>query len=784
MFPVSAPSGTLPTMTDAAAADLGVLGATPPSFDAGQVAAIAARLFGVEGEARDLGSERDQTFMIDADGGGGVVKISNLGEDPAALDLEAAALLHLEATDPDLPVARQLPRRGALDPPRLEDYRPRHRGPGGAHYVRMFERLHGRAMVAGPELDDAAVVAYGAVCARLAHGLRGFFHPAAGRTLLWDTKHAAGLRSLVGSIEAPGRRAIVERVLDRFEARVAPAYPRLRAQVVHGDLALDNVLLDDRGRVSGIVDFGDIVHTSLVTDLAAATASVLRARDPADVLRSGRLMLDGYRSQTPLEPLELELFGDVLAARLATIVTISAWRVERYPENAEYIQAWDADTWTMLEQFDEIGPDAVCRGLGAPAPPVADAELAARRRAALGPAITPPTYARPVHVSRGEGPWLFEAGGRRLLDAYNNVPVVGHCHPRVVEAVVRQTRALNTHARYLYEPLVELAERLIATMPPELGLDTVMLVNSGSEANDVAWRIATASSGGGGAVVTAFAYHGVTAATADVSPEEWLPGRTPAHVETLTAPGGSPQVDGGAAAAAVARLAARGLAPAALYLDTGFTSDGIVEPPAAGVRAAADAVRAAGGLVVADEVQAGHGRNGEHLWSFLSHGLRPDVVTMGKPMGNGYPVAALVVRGEIMRRFAETTEFFSTFGGNPVAAAAALAVLDVVDDYGLIAHADRVGHMLRSELHALAGRRPEIVDVRGRGLLVGVELAGGDAGVVVDRMRERGVLIGRTGPRADVLKIRPPLVFSDEHVPILVAALEDALEGAFAARTA
>src|SRR5690242_1818698 len=450
---------------------LGVLEATPPSFSAEQVAAIALEMFGIAGTARDLGSERDQTFLIDDGGPGGVLKISNLGERPEVLDFEAAALAHIAAADPELPVAGQRPRPGAGRPPRPEDLRPVFDGPHGPHFVRLFERLRGRATATGVDLDDAAIRAYGATTARLARALRGFFHPAAGRVLQWDTKHAAGLRPLAAAIDPAGRRAIVERVLDRYEARVAPAWPRLRAQVVHGDLALDNVLLDERGRVTGIVDFGDVMHTALVADLAAAVASVLRGRTGANVLRTARVFLDGYQSVTPLEELELDLVGDVLAARLATIVTISAWRVRRYPENAEYIQAWDAGSWALLEEFDALGGEAVGRELGAAPPAAPSGGLAERRQQVLGPAITRLTYARPVHVARGEGPWLVEADGRRLLDAYNNVPVVGHCHPRVTEAVVRQTRRLNTHARYLYEPLVELAERLVETMPGGSRLD-------------------------------------------------------------------------------------------------------------------------------------------------------------------------------------------------------------------------------------------------------------------------------------------------------------------------
>jgi 4-aminobutyrate aminotransferase-like enzyme/Ser/Thr protein kinase RdoA (MazF antagonist) len=682
------------------ASDLGVLEATPPAFTAADASAIAQQLFGISGPASDLGSERDQTFLIDG-APGGVLKISNLGEQPATLDVELAALLHIHTADPELPVAHQLLPLDASGKPELEHYRPRFGGADGEHFVRMFERLHGRSSVGGRELDDAATVAYGATTARLARALRGFFHPAAGRHLMWDTKHTLELRSLVESIPEPDRRAMIGRILDRFDARVAPRFAGLRAQVVHGDLALDNVLLDDRNRVVGIVDFGDIMHTSLVTDLAAAMASLLRGRDPDDVFRSARLMLDGYQSVTPLEQLELDLVGDILQARLAVIVTISAWRVLRYPQNAEYITNWDADSWAMIEQFDGLGADAVARELGASRPTADDAELAARRRRALGPAITPPTYARPVHVASGSGVWLHEAGGRRLLDAYNNVPVVGHCHPRVTEAVVRQTRALNTHARYLYEPLVELAERLVATMPAELGLDTVMVVNSGSEANDLAWRIALAATGNAGGIVTDFAYHGVTTAIADMSPEEWVGGYRPAYVERLAA------LDGAAAGQAVARLHDRGVGPAALFLDTGFTSDGFLDPAPADAVGIADAVHAAGGLVVADEVQAGHGRTGRHLWSFQRFGLRPDVVTLGKPMGNGYPVAALVTRADLAERFAATTEFFSTFGGNPVAAAAAVCVLDVIADYRLVEHVARVGRAFQAALAELVDGPPD-----------------------------------------------------------------------------
>lgn len=726
-----------------------VLDSTPPRFTADEAARIAAEVFGVHGTACDLGSERDQAFLLDDGGAGGVLKISNSGEDEEVLDFEEAAIAHVAAVDPELPVARPLAPRAAF----------------GGHHVRLFERRHGHK--GGPELGDAAVFAAAAVHARLCLALRSFFHPAAARELLWDVRAAPRLRPLLDEIADEERRALVSRALDRFEERVLPEWGRLRAQVVHGDFNLDNLLLDERDRVAGILDFGDCCHTALAADVAVALASLLRGRPLDDSFRVARIALDGFASRLPLERLELELLGDLVAARLAAIVSISAWRTRRYPENAAYIEAWDDDSWRLLELFDELGPEDVARELGAQRPSAETAALERRRNDSLGALLTPLTYSRPVHAVRAEGVWIHEPDGRTLLDAYNNVPVVGHCHPRVTEAVVRQTRLGSTNARYLAEPLVELAERLLATFPPEARLDTVLLVNSGSEANDLAWRLAADVTGADGALVTETAYHGVTAVTTALSPAEWPPQTRPARVGRIPPPGSGADL----AAALDAALGSLDGDLAATFLDGSLMSDGIYSPETAELRLLVERTHAAGGIYVADEVQSGHGRLGPDLWSFARHGIAPDVVTLGKPMGNGYPVAAVVTRRELAERFPYAGTTFSTFGGNPVAASAALAVLEVLADERLPERAEHVGARLRSAIGSLG--KPDVVAVRGAGLLAGVQLSSGElASRAVDELREHGILVGLTGKNADVLKVRPPLVFADEHAELLVGALD------------
>jgi 4-aminobutyrate aminotransferase-like enzyme/Ser/Thr protein kinase RdoA (MazF antagonist) len=756
-----------------------VLSAPRPAFDPTDVIDIGRHTFDIAAAgARDLGSERDQTFLLlDADGSSlAVIKVSNAAEDPATLDMEALGVLHAHGVDPALPLAIPWPIPDAspdATDPALR--RATHAAADGVHHVRMYPVMPGRQRIDAVDLSDAALAGWGETTARLGRALRGFFHPAAQRTMLWDVQHAARARELLGAIRDPGLHALVDRVLDRFESVVAPVWPAFRAQVIHTDMTTDNALADEHGFISGIVDFGDMSHSALVTDVASLLDSLVNGRTGDELFRTARLVLDGYQRVTPLETIELRYLGELLAARAAVTIAISCWRSERGLEDATFAERYNAPVARTIELLLATGWDEVARRLGADVGPPAgpDADLIRRRDDVLGPAIEPLSYTEPIQVVGASGVWMTAADGRRYLDAYNNVPCVGHGHPRVTEAIARQGRRLNTNMRYLHGAAIELAERLVATMPAGSGLDTVLFVNSGSEANDIAWRLATTFTGQDGALCTSLAYHGVTEATAALSPESWQARRPPDHVEMWSAPDrlNGTDLDGGAFAAAVDRLAERGRAPAAAILDGLLTSDGFLEPGPALVGEWLDRTHAAGGLWIADEVQGGHGRTGA-MWSFQRLGITPDFVTLGKPMGNGHPVGAVVTRREIAARFGDETVFFSTFGGNQVSAAAALAVLDVLADERVLERAATTGETLRDAIRAVTANNPLVLDVRGVGLAIGVEVRdAATATALREGLRQRGVLIGTCGRDGSVLKVRPPLAFTVAEVPIFTNAL-------------
>ncbi|PZP25542.1 aspartate aminotransferase family protein [Pseudomonas kuykendallii] len=418
------------------------------------------------------------------------------------------------------------------------------------------------------------------------------------------------------------------------------------------------------------------------------------------------------------------------------------------------------------------------------------ATLVERRRASFG-ASSVLFYQKPLEIVRAEGVTMFDAAGKAYLDVYNNVPTVGHCHPQVVEAISRQAALLATNSRYLYENLHTYAETLLATFPASLS--NLVLTCTGSESNDIALRMAQTHTGGNGFVVTETAYHGNTTAVMEISPSSYRKGSPlPPHIRTIPAPDSYHLEPGQKVGtvfaahlrAAIADLQNNGITFAGLVVDTVFSSDGVFADPAGFLAEALAVVHEAGGLFIADEVQPGFGRTGKGHWCFARHGIEPDIVTLGKPMGNGYPMAGVVTRPELLEAFCAETGYFNTFGANPVAAAAGLAVLQVIEQEGLIANADRIGTLLRDGLRDLGRRDERIGDVRGAGLFIGLEFSRGErepdanlAAYVINAMKEEGILIGAAGAYGNVLKIRPALCFGEDNAGFFVETLEKVLRG-------
>ncbi len=614
-----------------------------------------------------------------------------------------------------------------------------------------------------PVLDERLARGLGALTARFTVALQGFFHPDAGRPI-------------ADALTVPG-----------------PAGENLAALpggVQHGGLRLGRLLFDDAANPTGARGLERAGHRAAATELAGVLAHLFAevvdgqpvpsgASRPDALGTKGFALLDaamhGYQQHRRLSLAEVDALPELIEAALLADGAEPAhalWR--RASGNAQHLAA------RMRRLAGLAAP-------GLPGAAVPDpAALLARRRTVLGGSISPLFYAEPLEIVAGEGVWLFDQNGRGYLDGYNNVAVVGHSHPRVVAAISSQAARLHTHSRYLHPNVVELAERLIASMPAGSGLDTCFFTTSGTEANELAWRLAIEHTGGNSAIIGSFAYHGASRQMADLSSNEWPPGYRPERVaafdgpvqypDTLTENEGRRRV-----AAAVGELCASsrpGTAdrPAMVIADTMFTSEGARPQTGPFLTGLLEGAHDAGALFVADEVQIGFGRTGPLLWRFAGLGLRPDVVTMGKPMGAGYPTAAVITRRDIAESLGARYEYFSTFAANPVGTAAALAVLDVLADEGLPQAALVNGELLRRGVESLRPKHSHLGEVRGAGLIAGVDLPDRATAVAVrEGLKARGVLVGTTGRDGNTLKVRPPLAWTAEHVELFLDRLDATL---------
>jgi len=762
---------------------------SPQSFGVAEGERIARELYGLAVSVSILPGERDSNFHLrtaETQTRDFVLKIQDVAIDADSNDCLVSVLDHLAEQDPGLPVPRLFPtlRGEAVG---------RFNRDGIDYATCLVSFLPGR-LLAETSAGAALLQNVGATLARVDRALQGFFHPSLTRRLAWDVRRLGELAEFSAAIESAPLREIVEKIAGAFRGCL-PRLRGLRSQAIHGDCHAGNLLVDVDGQsICGILDFGDMIHAPLILEPAVAMSELLtEGAAPLDAVAA---VLQGYAQGQALQSDEVDLLYDIVTARHATTVLVHAWRRQYDPQGARALDAAGAHAARSLYQMLSVDRQTLSRAWHeaagtsrtaavTAAVPAADLE---RRHRLMG-AGAELFYEKPLHLVRGAGVWLYDAQGGAYLDVYNNVPHVGHTHPTVVAAIQKQSAILATHTRYLHGNILEYAEQLTARLPEHL--NACIFVNSGSEANDVAWRLAKMVSGHQGGLVMEHAYHGITDAVAALTPSTGRP-RDP-RVLTIAPPPADSTVDeemGSAAVTeavqdadrAIAGLAARGYAPAAFFIDTAITSSGIFDPPAAWAAAVSASVRAAGGLIVADEVQYGLGRSGSHFWGFQRRGLEPDIVTLGKPVANGYPMGVVVANRALIEAFQAKFGFFSTFGGNAVAAAAGLAVLKVLDDEELVANALNTGNYLRGQLESVADRHPCLGEVRGAGLLLGLTVRGRDLAAskrnckrIINALASQfRILIGYEGPHANILKLRPPMPFGREHADLLAGAISAA----------
>jgi len=771
-------------------------------------ARVAAEMYGVTFTIQSLPGEYDDNFHLQAaDSRAFVLKMMHPAREDAFVDMQCCAFTHLATKAPHLALPRVIPTsQGELYARvTLEDE--------SSRLVWMLSYLPGTTMAATKLHSPELLGSLGELLGEIDVALLDFAHPCAQRFLKWDLSRSNWARDYLSHIADPERRALAKKFLNLFEEEAVPRFPLLRRSVIYGDANDHNALVDPQTKqVVSVIDFGDMHEGFTVGEPAVAAAYAILGE--LDALAAAGAVLAGYHQALPLSDEEIAAFFPLLAARLAVSVVNSAHRKSLVRDDP-YVTVSEEPAWAALERLASIDSRSALeyfraaagkvapiagskRASGAGAEPAKgftfEESLAARKRL-LGGNLSL-SYDQPLKIVRGSMQHLYDQAGRTYLDVYNNVPLVGHSHPRVVRAIQDQVTLLNTNTRYLHDNILRYAERLTALLPDPL--QVCYFVNSGSEANELALRLARTHTGREDVIVLEHAYHGHTSTLIDISPYKFNGpggrGRKPwVHVAPIaddyrgTYRRGEANLEKKYAAHVGEILAdckQKGQRVAAYIAETLPSVAGQIVFPPNYLAEVYQHVHANGAVCIADEVQVGFGRLGTHFWGFGTQGVVPDIVVFGKPMGNAFPLAAVVTTREIAASFANGMEFFSTFGGNPVACAAGLAVLDVLREENLQQNALTVGTEWLHDLLQLQAKHPLIGDVRGLGFFLGIDLvlnretrapATRQASYVVNRLREEGILAGTDGPHHNVIKLRPPLCFTLANANKFTSALNSIL---------
>jgi ethanolamine-phosphate phospho-lyase len=594
-------------------------------------------------------------------------------------------------------------------------------------------------------------------------------------------------------ITDPRKRKIVKHFFNQFKDVYFNQFLSLRQGLIHGDLNEANIIIKN-GEFKGFIDFGDMSYAPLISEVAILMTYVMMMF-PEECVAKGKLILSNFHSKFKILKEEIEILPLLIATRLCVSVCQSAEK-KYNGGDTEYILMSEKPAWKLLELWISLNPlylinefkDAT--GYDSSYQPMN--EVLEKRKKVASPSLSL-SYTKPIHMHQALFQYMYDAQGNTFLDAYNNIPHVGHCHPHVVEAAAKQMASLNTNTRYLYNSYVEYAELLLSHFP--IQLDKVLLVNSGSEASDLATRIARTITGKKGIAIVQWSYHGNTQNGINISSYKFeRTGGSGSQENILTLP--LPKSFNGTKSTAleyfeeakqmIEEFEAEKFGLAAFIAEPISGCGGQVPIIEGYLSLLSEYLKAKGILVIIDEVQTGFGRLGEWFWGFEMHGIIPDMVVIGKPMGNGHPMGGVVTTYEITQNFHNGMEFFSSFGGNPVSCEIGKAVLNTIKDEKLQDNAKLVGAYWKEELLKISNDFPRLADVRGNGLFIGVECLDENgkentalANNIKNELRNRYILASTDGPLDNVLKMKPPICFERKDVDRFCVELRSILNSVY-----
>lgn len=666
------------------------------------------------------------------------------------------------------------------------------------YYIRILTYLEGTFWVDHSNKNEKLYQNLGLFLGKMDRSLENFSHPAMHRHYTWDISTAADANRKLNCIRDHEIRRIVGYFLMQFETEVLPEISSLHHIYAHNDANDYNVLIENN-EIKGLIDFGDMVYTARINNVAVAcTYAMLNTNDP---LETAENVVKGYNEICKLTEKELGLLYHLIAGRLCISLTQSAFNASQDSSNEHHFIT-EKPARDLLLKLIEINPlkaENIFRKASGYNELINNddyAELLSDRKESLGHNLSI-SYKKKLKIIKGALQYLYDDKGRTYVDCVNNPSHVGHCHPVVVKKMQKQIATLNTNTRYLNDNIIEFAKKLKQTLPSSLSV--CYFTNSGSEANDLAIRMSRHFTKQKDVIVLDHAYHGTSTTTMEMSPYKFDGkggfGKMPwihkaLNPDLYRGPFQYDDADAGKKYAydvnrIIDELKKENKFPAAFICETLLGVGGQIPLPPGYLKEVYKIVKQSGGFCIADEVQVGFGRVGEKFWGFELQDVVPDIVVMGKPIGNGHPLAAVVVTEELARSFNNGMEFFNTFGGNPVSMATGIAVLDVIHDEGLQQHALEVGNHLMIGFKELMKKYNIIGDVRGHGLFIGVELvrdritkepAVPEIDDIVEQMKERGYLLSTDGPLHNVLKIKPPMVFSKKNADEMVGNLDEVLK--------